>query len=209
MKEYSNVVFYDSTVLEEDILVKGSIRALKNLETKSITIDGSLEVREELNCHGDLQINGFAEVGGKILAEKIIIYGDVVAKAINGEIVRISGNAKISQEIKAAKSAHLVLTPRKREYAVNGWIEAPEIILQMRILYSKLSRLPGKILKRLGRQKQFKKEHVIKNLKIRGKKLVLASPQPPDRVNYEFVNCEINVQEKEFIQMPYELETSC
>ncbi len=205
MKEYDNFVFYEDTIIKDDILIRGPAKALKNLEVKSLKITGSLEVKGELKCTGDLQAEGPIDVEGKIYAKKIMIFRGITARVIYGETIKIVGNLTIQQNLNAKENLTLVLNPNKKTYSINGLIEAPEIILEMRIFYTKWSHLSSKILKRLGKQKKFKKTHTIRNLRIKGENLILSSPHPFDSVDYEFIDCEIDVREKLLKHKSYDL----
>ncbi len=98
MREYDSVEFHEDMVIEEDLLIKGSSKALKNLETKSLTIKGKFEVGHELRCVNDLSVDGSIVVGKAIRANRIDIIGEVKADAIHGSTITIAGNTTIQQD---------------------------------------------------------------------------------------------------------------
>lgn len=197
MKEYDSIEFHEDTVIAEDLLLKGASKALKNLDTKSLTIKGNLEVGHELRCVEDLRVDGSIVVGKTIRANRIDITGEVRADAIRGRAIKIIGTTTIQHDLRAKESVHLLLNPNKRDCIIHGSIVAPTIVLGMRGSFTKWSLVGPRILKRLGKRSHFKKIFTITDLKMQGRKLVLSSLRPPDRVEFQFINCEINVEEIE------------
>ncbi|MHA2271991.1 MAG: hypothetical protein ACXACI_09030 [Candidatus Hodarchaeales archaeon] len=197
MKEYDSVEFHEDTVIAEDLLLKGSNKALKNLETKSLTIKGNLEVGHELRCEDDLSVDGSIVVGKQIRANRIKIKGEVKADAIHGKTIAIRGSITIQQDLQAKESINLLLQPKKKDCIIQGRIVAPTIVLEIGGSFTKWSLVGPKILKRLGKRSHFKKTFTITDLNIHGTKLVLISFYPPDRADFQFINCEINVEEIE------------
>ncbi len=197
MKEYDSIEFHEDTVIAEDLLLKGSSKALKNLETTSLTIKGKLEVGHELRCEDDLSVDGSIVVGKTISANRIDIKGEVRADAIHGNTIAIRGKITIQQDLRAKESIDLVLQQKKRDCLIHGGIVAPNIVLKMGGSFTKWSLVGPKILKRLGKRSHFKKIFTIADLNIHGTKLILVSHYPPDRADFQFINCEINVEEIE------------
>ncbi|MFQ5978244.1 MAG: hypothetical protein ACE5OZ_08960 [Candidatus Heimdallarchaeota archaeon] len=197
MREYDGIEFHEDVVIEEDVLIKGPSKALKNLTTKSLTIKGKLEVGNELKCADDLRVDGSIVVEKVIRANRIDIIGEVRADAIHGSAITIAGKTTIQQDIRATESVHLLLNPKKWDYTIHGRIVAPNIVLEMRGFFTKWSLVGPKILKHLGKRLHFKKVYKITDLKLQGTKIVLSSPHPPDRVDFQLTNCEINVEEIE------------
>ncbi|MHA2231800.1 MAG: hypothetical protein ACXAB4_04855 [Candidatus Hodarchaeales archaeon] len=203
MREYDGIEFHEDVAIEEDLLIKGSSKALKNLTTKSLTIKGTLEVGHELKCVDDLSVDGSIVVEKAIRANRIDIIGEVRADAIHGRSITIAGNTTIQQDVRATESVHLLFNPKKWNYKILGRIVAPNIVLEMRGFFTKWSLVGPKILKRLGKRLHFKKKFPITDLKLQGTKLVLASPHPPDRVDFQFINCEIKAEEIEKQQVSF------
>jgi cytoskeletal protein CcmA (bactofilin family) len=197
MKEYDSVEFHEDIVIAEDVLLKGSSKALKNLETKSLTIKGNLEVGHELRCGEDLSVDGSIVVGKQIRANRIEIKGKVRADAIHGTSIAIKGKITVQQDLQAEESINLLLQPKKEDCIIHGRIVAPNIILEIGGSFTKWSLVGPRILKRLGKRSHFKKIFTITGLSIHGTKLILTSFYPPDRADFQFINCEINVEEIE------------
>ena len=90
---------------------------------------------------------------------------------------------------------------RKRKVRVGGAIEAPSITIVFGIFFTKWSNLSNIISKRIGSGVRVKKGFNIGNLSIKTKKLTIKTRHPPERVEIDFSNSDIEAKEIEIVQV--------
>ncbi|MFX0210549.1 MAG: hypothetical protein ACFFDT_31505 [Candidatus Hodarchaeota archaeon] len=218
MKFYSGILKED-VILEDDLHITGETTAYGSIQAFSLLSEGALTVNEDLvTTRGsitaknslkigkdmisaeNITVEGVCEIKGNVQGKKIRFDGkSVKVHAIEGENVELRGDIEVETDLHASESISIPIHPKRKGPRINGVVSAPIVTIFFGSLFSKWFLLPDRILKTFRKQTRMKKGFLIKNLSVKARELVIRSRYPPDRVDVQFINSNIDVSNIKFI----------
>lgn len=223
MKFHSKILKEDF-ILEDDLHITGETTAFGSIQVSSlisekaltvnkglITTRGSIIAKSTLKIGKDMisseniAVEGACEIKGNVRGERILFNGkSVKVCSIDGKNIELWGDIEVEKDINASESIWMLINPKRREPRINGVINAPIVTISFVGLFTKWFLLPGLILKKFRKQTRMKKVFMVKNLTIKAKELIIRSRYPPDRVDVQFIDSDIDVSTIEFVQSEWE-----
>lgn len=218
MIEIHSKTFNDDIEFNDDVHITGTINAMgnltaysiksdeeltiaKNLESKqgSIIANSTLVIGHNLISAQDIVVNGDCKVNGDIIGKKIFLRGSIIkGTQLKGDLIKIRGKIRgkvsIQKDITATESIDIAINPKRSETNISGIIHAPNVIISFTGSFSKLLLLPDMILKKLGKKTQLKRDFYVKNLNIETEDLIIRTYYPPERINVDYTNSEIDAR---------------
>jgi cytoskeletal protein CcmA (bactofilin family) len=220
MQEFHSQIFKDDFSIDDDIRISGttsalgtlrafSIRSEKELIVKSnlestkgsISANSSLKIGKNLVSAKDILVGGSCIVAGNIEGENILFNGPSLrANSIKARNITLYGNIDIQDDLIALESIWIPYNPRKTEVKIDGIIKAPKVTISFVGFFSKWLILPDFLLNKLKKKTRMKKGFLIKNLTIKAQELIVQTHYPPERVDIEFIDCDIDTPNIKFNQ---------
>ncbi|MFX0085820.1 MAG: hypothetical protein ACFFAU_09105 [Candidatus Hodarchaeota archaeon] len=212
MQEFNSHIFNDDFSIADDIHISGTTSALGTLRAFSITsekelivnsnlestkgsirVNSSLKIGKNLISAKDIVVKGSCIVAGNIKGDKIRFIGSSLkANSIKARTIALWGNIDIQNDLNASEYIWIPLNPRKTEVEIKGVIKAPKVTISFIGFFSKWLLLPDILFNKLNMKTRMKKAFLIKNLTIRAQELIIQTHYPSERVDVEFIDCDIN-----------------
>ncbi|UCG01069.1 MAG: hypothetical protein JSW11_15810 [Candidatus Heimdallarchaeota archaeon] len=216
---------FHSRILKEDFILEdnlhitgvttalGSIQVFSLLSEKALTVNedlvttrGSIKAKSSLKIGNDLisseniTVEGACEIKGNVRGKKICFNGkSLKVGSIEGKNIELWGDIAVEKNINASESIWIPIYPKKNSPRIIGVVNSPIVTISLVGLFTKWFLLPGTILHKLRMQTRMKKVLIVKNLSIQAKELVIRSNYPPDRVDVQFIDSNIDVSTIKFI----------
>jgi cytoskeletal protein CcmA (bactofilin family) len=221
MQEFQSRIFKDNFSIDDDMRISGTSSALGTLQAfsivseKELTVNSNLEstrgsikaksslkIGKDLISAKDIEVRGSCIVAGNIEGEKVRFYGSALkANSIKATTITLGGNIYIQDGLNALESIWIPLNPKRTEVKINGVIKAPEVTIAFVGFFSKWFLLPDILLNKLKKKTRLKKGFLIKNLSIKTQELIIQTYYPSERVDIEFIDCDIDAPNIEFVQV--------
>ena len=221
MIEFQSKTFNDDITINDDVHFTGSSTALGNMLAFSIISDkelniaknltstqgsviarSSLIVGNDLISTKDIVVKGQCVVNNNIIGKRLSFFGpSLKAKSIRAKSIKVRGNVSIHNDVTASETLDIELNPRRFKVNILGLIYSPKVNISFRGSFSKWFILSHTILKKFGKKTRRKRNFTIENLNIEAKELIILTYYPPEKVNVEYINSNINVLNIEIKQL--------
>ncbi|MFX0052065.1 MAG: hypothetical protein ACFFAJ_16465 [Candidatus Hodarchaeota archaeon] len=192
----------DGSIQVFSLLSEGALTVNEDLVTTrgSITAKNSLKIGKDIISAENITVEGTCEIKGNVRGKKIRFSGkSVKVHAIEGENIELWGDVEVETDLHASESISIPIHPKRKGPRITGVVNAPIVTIFYGGLFSKWFLLPDRILKKLRKQTRIKKVFLIKDLSIKARELVIRSRYPPDRVDVQFIDSNIDVSNINFI----------
>ncbi|MHA2248390.1 MAG: hypothetical protein ACXADY_25810 [Candidatus Hodarchaeales archaeon] len=219
MKFHSKILKEDY-ILEDDLYITGETTAFGSIQVFSLISERALTVNKNLvTTRGSINANNSLKIGNDLIsAENITVEGPCEIKGdVRGKKIRFKGNSvkvcsieansiefwgdiEVENDINASESIWIPIHPKRKGPRINGLANAPIVTISFVGLFTKWFLLPDIILNRLRKQTRLKKVFIIKDLSIKANELVIRSRYPPDRMDVQFIDSNIDVSNIEYLQ---------
>ena len=142
------------------------------------------------------------EVNNNIIGKRLSFFGpSLKAKSIRAKSIKVRGNISIQNDVTASETLDIEFNPRRFKINILGFIYSPKVTISFRGSFTKWFILSHTILKKFGKKTRRKRNFTIENLNIEAKELIILTHYPPEKVNVEYINSNINVLNIEIKQL--------